>query len=151
MVFMYCKKCGKELKESNKFCNNCGTKVTPSNENNIEKDHEKSKVKKIYCRNCGKKIPKDSNTCPQCGFHLNNITPQSDPNNDIIENIFIYGASLFIPFVGIVIWLASKNDNPNRAHTSLILSLIVTSITVITFILFLVLIFFFLISDIGGM
>lgn len=166
---MYCKKCGKELKETNKFCNNCGTKVskekedikdTEVSEEKKEKEELKEKAieevkeneEKIYCHNCGKKIAKDANVCPACGINLKvrQTVNSANQNDDTVENFFIFGASLLIPFVGIIIWLTTKKDNPSRAHTALVLSLISTGIFIFIFILLLLFIFIYIFSSVGG-
>ncbi len=139
--FVYCKNCGGMIKKDSKFCHTCGKKVIISEK--TAKDEEKV-VEVIYCRNCGKQINKNSIKCPECGFFLQ----QSLSSNDQVENFFIYLVSLFIPFVGILVWMMTKNDNPSRAHTALILSLISTGILFITFLLFIMFVFFFIISGI---
>ena len=162
---MYCKKCGKELKKTNKFCNNCGTKVLKEEEDIIdaevtEDQKEKEEIKedakeheeKIYCHNCGKKIAKDANVCSACGINLKvrQTVNSANQNDDTVENFFIFAVSLLIPFVGIIIWLSTKKDNPSKAHTALVLSLISTGILFLIIILLLLFMFIYIFNNIGG-
>lgn len=150
---MYCKKCGKEIKKESKFCNQCGNKVEVDHGDKKKLEKEKQVVQsrekeKFYCRNCGKKIDKNSNICPNCGYEL--YKRYCDHNNDSVENFFIYLVSLLIPFVGIVIWMISKDEYPKRAHTALVLSIVSTGILFVLFVLFILLMFLFIFSGIGG-
>jgi len=53
---MFCKKCGKEIKDGADFCENCGQKVyTPV---------------PFRCENCGTIMLKESNYCPKCGWSI---------------------------------------------------------------------------------
>lgn len=146
---MYCKKCGRELKKESKFCNQCGNKVVVDDKKKLEEKEiggKGNEREKFYCRNCGKSIDKNSNVCPECGYHLS----KGNQNNDSVENFFIYLVSLFIPLVGIIIWMVTKEESPNRARTALILSLISTGLIFIFVILFLLIMFMFIFSGIGG-
>lgn len=150
---MYCKKCGKEIKKTSKFCNQCGSKIEDDDQSKKkiekEKNVDQSRIKeKSYCRNCGKEIDQNYNNCPNCGLklHLKN----NDHSNDSVENFFIYLVSFFIPFVGIIIWMASKEETPTRARTALILSFISTGIVFFFFVVFILLMILFIFSGIGG-
>lgn len=145
---MYCKKCGKELKKEGKFCSQCGNKVV-DDKKELEKQEgidESKEREKFYCRNCGKKIDKSSNVCPKCGYQLS----KSNQNHDSVENFFIYLVSFLIPFVGIIIWMVTKEESPNRARTALTLSLVSTGLVFLFFIVFVLLMFLFIFSGIGG-
>lgn len=50
---MYCKNCGKELNDDNKYCSSCGTNVNSELENNsTEKEITEQKQQKIHCPKC---------------------------------------------------------------------------------------------------
>ena len=54
---MYCKQCGNFVDENkDKFCMNCGEKVTP---------------KEVYCQECGAVMPANAQFCMNCGTRRN--------------------------------------------------------------------------------
>lgn len=73
---MFCKKCGKELKENAKFCGACGMPVGMA--------EQKKQIK--VCRKCGFKTTDDEMYCEECGTLL--TTEVSKPiNGGINERI----------------------------------------------------------------
>ncbi len=65
-----CPKCNQEITKSDKFCSNCGAKVTPSQNSNHK--NANFKQRKFICKNCKKDIPVLDNNetkilCPYCG------------------------------------------------------------------------------------
>lgn len=51
---MYCKKCGNEIKENQKFCSNCGTQVLEIEQNNFEKEDLNNNLFKFKSMDQGK-------------------------------------------------------------------------------------------------
>jgi hypothetical protein len=58
---MKCPKCGAELKDGVKFCQECGTKI------------EVAQPVKQFCRECGNEIPAGAKFCPYCGADIHFI------------------------------------------------------------------------------
>lgn len=63
---MTCANCGKILKDSAKFCGNCGTKVEHSVQNEVTEPK---------CAVCGNVLAGDSVFCPQCGTQVERVSP----------------------------------------------------------------------------
>ncbi len=57
---MYCKKCGKELRDIDNFCLGCGTKI------------ERNTVSKKYCKKCGRELREQDFFCLGCGTKIEN-------------------------------------------------------------------------------
>ncbi len=94
---MFCKKCGAEVNENDKFCCNCGKEVTAA-ENNIcrkcgaeleetdkfccncgEKVSSNGVVNQssglINCPDCGNPVSRKAKSCPNCGCPVVSMTP----------------------------------------------------------------------------
>lgn len=94
-VFMYCRNCGNELKDSDKFCDNCGASRFGTNN-----DSQK-----------------------------NSFKVQSETQGDL----FIYVAlSLFLPVIGLILSIITKEEKPKAAKAGLIVS---TSVLVLAILL----------------
>ena len=94
-VFMYCRNCGNELKDSDKFCDNCGASRFGTNN--------------------------DTKT--------NNVQVANETQTDL----FVYVAlSLFLPIVGLILSIITKDEKPKAAKAGLIIS---TSVLVLAILL----------------
>lgn len=88
---MFCKNCGKEIKDESQFCWNCGTKVEIKKEEPVLLEET---PKKIECKNCGKEIYENADVCPQCGIRLRIV---------IIKNPGVAAVlSFFVPGLGYI-------------------------------------------------
>ncbi len=74
-----CENCGAKLKEGAKFCQECGSAVTASAE-----DDELN-----FCPNCGKKLTSGEEFCNECGININNPEPKSFIENNKIPLLII--------------------------------------------------------------
>ena len=64
----YCTNCGKQLSDSSKFCDRCGTPVE-SADNGFEREQEYKGT--IYkCPNCGEVLDAFMSNCPSCGYEI---------------------------------------------------------------------------------
>ena len=82
---MFCKNCGKEIREDSQFCWNCGTKIE------IKKDEPVTdSIKKPQCKNCGNDIYEKADVCPHCGIHLR-IVIIKNPGLASVLSFFIPG------------------------------------------------------------
>lgn len=70
---MKCQKCDHEIRDSDLFCYNCGSKVIK----------EEKETKKIYCHICNNIIHENDNYCQGCGAKLNR---SSEDDIDIISS-----------------------------------------------------------------
>lgn len=121
---MFCGECGKLIKEGNKFCTGCGTKVEPistlnKSTNNVKEEEEKvvkNKTKVTEPVNEEKKVEVTSNTESVASNNnvSSNNTSYVKENNDKVSVWFNILAFL-IPIVGLILFITMKNDTPKRA------------------------------------
>ena len=64
----YCTNCGYFVAEGAKFCSNCGTSVTGSNEGERRQTVHLGKIYK--CPNCGEVLKSFETNCPTCGYEI---------------------------------------------------------------------------------
>ncbi len=84
---MFCKNCGKDIRDDSQFCWNCGTKAE------IKKDETaviEDTPKKIKCKNCDSEIYDNADVCPHCGIRLRIIVVKN-PGVAAVLSFFIPG------------------------------------------------------------
>ena len=57
-TLVICPKCSEKVPATSKFCPNCGTNLSPPNQ------------QAMTCPNCGKSIPTNNKFCPECGHKI---------------------------------------------------------------------------------
>lgn len=73
---MKCQKCGAEVPDGAKFCNECGAKIEQVA---LFKDDESKNTDPCKCESCGNIIPNNSVFCPICHtYQKNKFTPTGD-------------------------------------------------------------------------
>lgn len=73
---MKCQKCGAEVPDGAKFCNECGAKIEQVA---LFKDDESKNTEPCKCESCGNIIPNNSVFCPICHtYQKNKFTPTGD-------------------------------------------------------------------------
>lgn len=73
---IYCKKCGKELSDNAKFCDNCGTPtLLKDNSFSNRQNSFVGKVKK--CPVCGEELSSFVAICPTCGHEMSSVEVSS--------------------------------------------------------------------------
>lgn len=107
----YCKNCGSELSDGEKFCSGCGTELTKSKKFCSECGTE-IKEGKDFCSNCGKNMGEEKQKkvdkteggmrCPYCGSHNISVQVVSSSKRTGCFVIFLY-VLLAITIVGIPI------------------------------------------------
>nr|WP_295000647.1 zinc-ribbon domain-containing protein [uncultured Methanobrevibacter sp.] len=119
----FCSNCGKEVKDSAKFCPACGASMagdsTSSNSQNTQ-------VSGTPCPNCGSIVPFGNVACTNCGSMLN-------PDKHTAAIVIGYICSFLIPIVGIItgIYLLTR---PNRdVHKHGIIMIVVAIVFSIVF------------------
>lgn len=124
---MKCKYCGYELKETDKFCNECGAKVEKEqaedttkldnsvNTTNINESTENSNKKgnqlqgiQIKCPCCGGDTPQSQRYCKNCGAELNSNTPPIYKNPKIW---IIFAIVLILAVFFIILAISQSKDN----------------------------------------
>ena len=89
---MFCKNCGKDVRDDSQFCWNCGTNIeikkNDSNDSVVPIIEESSK--KIKCKNCGNEIYEKTDICPHCGTHLR-VVVTKNPGIAAVLSFFIPG------------------------------------------------------------
>lgn len=66
----YCKNCGHELNDGDRFCSVCGT---PLEQNDMSKRQQEFAGKIVKCPNCGAPLKAFSATCDSCGYELRGV------------------------------------------------------------------------------
>lgn len=72
-----CINCGKELKDSAKYCGKCGSKV-------------EDEIKELKCRNCGYEIREDAKFCTNCGVPVESIDRSGATTTEKSEKVENY-------------------------------------------------------------
>ncbi|MCH5344029.1 MAG: zinc ribbon domain-containing protein [Acetatifactor sp.] len=77
---MFCRKCGAELPDSARFCNECGTSVKSaadqSNAGQEEMTLFSQKERVVTCWKCGTELPYNARFCKECGASINGVADQ---------------------------------------------------------------------------
>jgi hypothetical protein len=87
----------------------------------------------MYCIKCGNKLGKDDKFCGKCGYNLNQPT-NPEPANGInnADHKVLFGVLGFIsPIAGLVLYIATKDSEPEAAKTAGICALIRLPISII--------------------
>lgn len=82
---MFCKDCGKEMKDESVFCWNCGNKVEVKIEPKVE-DIQKDN----HCKYCNEEINVRADVCPHCGMRLR-VVIAKNPGTASVLSFFIPG------------------------------------------------------------
>lgn len=73
---MFCKFCGKKLKEDAVFCSNCGKEIKPIiQQTHVLSNDVKTEIFK-FCKFCGRKLPVKALFCSECGNQLENTNKE---------------------------------------------------------------------------
>lgn len=73
---MKCQKCGSEVPDGAKFCNECGAKIEQAA---LFKDDESKNTEPCKCESCGNIIPNNSVFCPICHtYQKNKFSPTGE-------------------------------------------------------------------------
>lgn len=99
----YCENCGAELRDGGKFCQECGSKVSPE----LIEEHK-------YCENCGANIEDSENFCENCGTSLN--APKTVEAENLLKKykipiIIIITVAIVVFACVIALSMTAHNDN----------------------------------------
>ncbi len=141
---MFCPECGEEVKDSAKFCKNCGARIDNiniQNQNNNNNNNNNNEGK-IPCKNCGKMILPNSSKCEFCGMTYGLDSKEGKDKYQIIVILgylfatigqFILWGILFFIGMGIGIYLWTRDNDYAKKHGKymLIIGLVIFIITFI--------------------
>ena len=96
----------------------------------------------MYCRSCGKELDEGAVFCGSCGAQVVQPTVQAvqyvQQNDENAEKIIFALLGFFLPIVGLIVCLCSKNEHPEAAKLGMTISGVILGLRVLTFFLFLV-------------
>lgn len=81
-----CIKCGREIFDEAKFCNECGAKVGTESQSSFREENTVYEGKIHKCRNCGEILGAFESVCPTCGYELRD-TYSSDSVREFAEKM----------------------------------------------------------------
>lgn len=88
---MFCKNCGREIRDDSQFCWECGTKVEAKKEESKEEPVTIDiSPKKIHCKNCDNEVYDKVEVCPHCGIRLR-IVVVKNPGVAAVLSFFVPG------------------------------------------------------------
>lgn len=120
----YCNNCGKEVKDTARFCPACGASL---DEDAPSPDNQNDNVSGTPCPQCGSIVPFGNVACTNCGSMLN-------PEKHTAAIVIGYICSIFIPIIGIIIGiylLTRLNRDVHKHGVIMIVLAIVLSIIVV--------------------
>lgn len=118
---MKCKKCGADIPEGSKFCNECGAKIEQVA---LSKGSEPKSTESYKCEKCGKIIPNNSVFCPECHAYQSNNFKSDNKINDISKSI-TENKSVTVPE-------KSSNKKPIYRTSHFYVALLITLILCVT-------------------
>ena len=104
---MFCKKCGKEVRQEAVFCPNCGAPVSRFN-----------LTGKIFCKHCGARIAAGNSFCSNCGnpieqsICLTKTQQMRKKNRSFISLLF--GMLIFVVIIIVIVGNNGINNNPTN-------------------------------------
>ena len=108
---MFCGNCGQFVNDSDKFCKNCGVRVTPIENKNTYNDFTNTNP------------IKDNNDSYQ-KYNENNFQSKIVVEKEDKVNVFLVILSILIPIVGLILFLTLKKETPKKAKAVGIAALI---------------------------
>lgn len=95
---MFCRECGSEVRKKAKACPNCEAKPLSGTK---------------HCQACGAKTKSAHEVCKECGAQLIKKGASTEEDTPIIAKV----ASLCMPFVGLILYMAWHTKKPESART----------------------------------
>ena len=90
-IFMYCRKCGKQIPDNSRFCSFCGEDL--SIDTKIEQEEHGKKRKVVFdgeihkCPNCGEILDAFVTKCPTCGFEIRGTKGGTNKVEELAEKL----------------------------------------------------------------
>lgn len=77
----FCCNCGKEINETAKFCQFCGSPSVAQSKNQAETVRQVAYTGIVYkCPNCGEVMPSFTSICPACGIEIRGVETANSTN-----------------------------------------------------------------------
>lgn len=102
---MYCRRCGKELKEGQLFCTACGMKVSKPAESSLQ-ETDSQQAGKLVCSYCGSTLKENAKFCTQCGKPVKASEAEPDKGLKKSQKIWIAAGVLVFFIILILVVLA---------------------------------------------
>ena len=123
----YCNNCGKEVKDTARFCPACGASL---DEDAPSPDNQNDNVSGTPCPQCGSIVPFGNVACTNCGSMLN-------PEKHTAAIVIGYICSIFIPIIGIIIgiYLLTRPNRDVHKHgvIMIVLAIVLSIISIMMF------------------
>jgi len=99
---MFCRHCGKDVKEGAKFCAYCGMAVPAAPAANTRPAEQ-------HCASCGTVLKEGARFCPVCGAQVTSAAPVE--NTKAVKPVIAIAAFVLGIIVFLIIFLAVNNSN----------------------------------------
>ena len=92
-----------------------------------------------FCTNCGKEINENQDICLNCGSFIEKDNHYSNPVSNDTGSLGWAFLGFFVPLVGLILFLAWKNEKPKTAKKAGVGALIRVIITVVLYLVIIIL------------
>lgn len=118
---MYCRRCGKELKEGQLFCTACGMKVSKPAESSLQETDSQQAGKQV-CSYCGSTLKENAKFCTQCGKPVKASEAEPDKGLKKSQKMWIAAGIIVVLIILIMvvllfIWKDRTSGNVDNTMT----------------------------------
>lgn len=118
---MYCRRCGKELKEGQLFCTACGMKVSKPAESSLQ-ETDSQQAGKLVCSYCGSTLKENAKFCTQCGKPVKASEAEPDKGLKKSQKMWIAAGIIVVLIILIMvvllfIWKDRTSGNVDNTMT----------------------------------
>ena len=69
-----------------------------------------------YCSKCGNEVFDEAVVCPKCGCMISSPTTSNSINSGDKADVGLCIISALVPFVGLILWLVKRKEEPKKAN-----------------------------------